>query len=100
MTNAEALKAVLTALGGNPATLPAGATNADIIQAIATAAASVAGKTLPTASGNGKVLTVVSSAWKAADVPTELPAVTSEQAGQVLTVSAEGKWGAAALPTT
>ena len=100
MSNAEALKAVLTALGGNPATLPAGATNADIIAAIATAAATVVGKTLPAASGNGKVLTVVSSAWKAADVPTELPAVTSEQAGQVLTVSAEGKWGAAALPTT
>ena len=100
MTNAEALKAVLTALGGNAAALPTEATNADIIAAIATAAGTVAGKTLPAASGNGKVLTVVSSAWKAADVPTELPAVTGEQAGQVLTVTAEGKWAAAALPTT
>ena len=75
MTNAEAQKAVLTALGGNPATLPAGATNADIIQAIATAA--------------GTVATAATTA--------ELPKVTTANNGEVLTVDG-GKWKAKALP--
>lgn len=76
MTNAQALKAVLTALGGNPATLPAEATNADIIAAIATAATAVteAATTaeLPkvTSSNNGQVLTVDGGKWKAKDLPT------------------------------
>jgi len=98
MTNLEALKAIYTALGG-AATIPADATNADVLSMIAQAAAAVAGATLPAASGNGKVLTVVSSKWKPADVPTELPAVTATNAGQVLTVNAEGKWAAADLPS-
>ena len=76
MTNAQALKAVLTALGGNPATLPAEATNADIIAAIATAAATVTEaattEELPkvTSSNNGQVLTVDGGKWKAKDLPT------------------------------
>jgi len=76
MTNAQALKAVLTALGGNPATLPAEATNADIIAAIATAATAVTTaattKELPTvtSSNNGQVLTVDGGKWKAKDLPT------------------------------
>lgn len=76
MTNLEALKAVLTALGGNPATLPAGATNADVIAAIATAAGTVTTaattKELPTvtSSNNGQVLTVDGGKWKAKDLPT------------------------------
>lgn len=105
MTILEALKAVLTALGGNPATLPAGATNADVIAAIATAAATVTSaattKELPavTGSNNGQVLTVYQGAWKAKDLPAELPAVTAENNGEVLTVDA-GAWKAKALPST
>ena len=94
MTNLEALKALYTALGG-ASTIPADATNADVI---ATQAAVVVGKTLPAVGTAGQVLTVKSNAWKAADIPSQLPAVTSENAGQVLTVNAEGKWAAAALP--
>ena len=97
MTNLEALKNLYTALGG-ASTIPADATNADVINMIATQAAVVAGKTLPAVGSAGQVLTVKSNAWKAADIPSQLPAVTSEQAGQVLTVGADGKWAAAALP--
>ena len=103
MTNLEALKAVLTALGGNVATLPDGATNADVIAAIATAAGTIATaattKELPTVSGsnNGQVLTVYNGAWKAKDLPAELPAVTAENNGEVLTVDG-GAWKAKALP--
>ena len=97
MTNLEALKALYAALGGQTA-IPADATNADVINMIATQTAVVVGKTLPAVGSAGQVLTVKSNAWKAADIPSQLPAVTSENAGQVLTVNAEGKWAAAALP--
>lgn len=99
MTNAEALAEVYVALGGSAGDV-AGKSNAEIIAAIATKTALVAGATLPAASGNGKVLTVVSSKWQAANVPTELPSVTQANAGQVLTVNAEGKWAAANLPAS
>lgn len=52
-----------------------------------------------TAADAGKVLTVSAEGkWVAAAIPSQLPAVTSEDSGKVLTVSAGGEWGAAALP--
>ena len=52
-----------------------------------------------TFSDAGKVLTVnAEGKWVAAAIPSQLPAVTSGDSGKVLTVSAQGVWGAAALP--
>ena len=52
-----------------------------------------------TSSDVGKVLTVnAEGKWVAAAIPSQLPAVTSGDSGKVLTVSAQGAWGAAALP--
>lgn len=99
MDNLEALKAIYTALGGSSA-IPAGATNADVLALIATQCSAVVAKTLPAVGSAGQVLTTKSGAWKAADIPSQLPAVTQANAGEVLTVNAEGKWAAAALPST
>lgn len=52
-----------------------------------------------TASDNGKVLTVVSGDWDAADPASQLPAVTGSDNGNVLTV-VEGVWAKAAPPST
>ena len=98
MTNLEALKTLYTALGG-ASTIPADATNADVIVMIATQAAVVVGKTLPAVGTAGQVLTVKSNAWKAADIPSQLPAVTTANAGEVLTVGEDGKWKSAVLPS-
>lgn len=76
MTNAQALAAVYTALGGTASDV-AGKTNAEIIAAIATRAAVIAEaattQELPkvTSSNNGQVLTVDGGKWKAKDLPTQ-----------------------------
>lgn len=48
---------------------------------------------------NGKVLTVSGGKWVAAFPASQLPSVTSENAGQVLTVSSEGAWGVDSIPS-
>ena len=67
-TNLEALKSLYAALGGTPSTVAGMTELDDVIGEIA--------KVVPSGSG--------------------LPEVTSDQAGYVLTVSAEGEWVAAA----
>lgn len=69
--NLDAVKALYVAFGGSSSTVAAMTVTADVINALAALVAAQGG---------------------------QLPAVTSENSGQVLTVNASGKWAAAALP--
>lgn len=70
MTNVEALKGLYLALGGKAADFTAD-TIADAINQISTVAATAVSAELPSvkAADNGKVLTVVSGKWAAANLP-------------------------------
>ena len=103
MTTVEALKGLYVAMGGsltdyysdiaNGITVSNYVLIADVIQAITKVVTST-GIELPavTSEDNGNVLTVVSGKWAKAAVPKELPAVTAENDGSVLKV-ADGAWG-------
>lgn len=102
-TTVEALKGLYVAFGGSLTdhySDIAGNVNVsdyvlipDCIKALSKIAAS-AGIELPavTTSDNGDVLTVVEGKWAKAAIPNELPAVTAENNGAVLKV-ADGAWG-------
>ena len=102
-TTVEALKGLYVAFGGSLTdhySDIAGNVNVsdyvlipDCIKALAKIAAS-AGIVLPavTSEDNGDVLTVVEGKWAKAAAPKELPAVTAENNGAVLKV-ADGAWG-------
>lgn len=89
-TTVEALKLLYVKLGGTLSDIADLDTDAEIIDAIE----DLNFKELPsvTADDNGDVLTVVSGAWAKASVPTELPSVTAEDEGDVLTVNSSGEW--------
>lgn len=91
-TTVEALKLLYVKLGGTLSDIADLDTDAEIIDAIE----DLNFKELPsvTADDNGDVLTVVSGAWAKASVPTELPSVTAEDEGDVLTVNSSGEWAA------
>lgn len=90
--NVDALKNLYVVLGGNADDVADISTIADMINKIATVVTG-AGAGLPavTSEDNGNVLTVVGGKWAKAAAPTELPAVTSEDNGDVLKVI-EGVW--------
>lgn len=99
-----ALQALYVALGGTAADVADITIIPDMINAIATQAATVVeaanAKELPSVSStdNGKLLTVVSGKWAKAAAPTELPTVTADDNGKVLKV-ADGAWGVGADAT-
>ena len=102
MANVEALRILYVALGGSltdtyediadGAAVSNYTTSAEVICALAQIAAS-AGIELPavTSADNGDVLTVKSGKWAKGEVPTELPAVTATDNGSVLKVI-DGVW--------
>lgn len=106
MNNVEALKSLYVAMGGTLTNTYADIADgikvsnyvliSDVICAIAKIAIPAE---LPavTTEDNGKVLTVSAGKWVAALPASQLPSVTSENAGQVLTVSNEGVWGAGSI---
>lgn len=98
----EALKWIYASLGGDISDLAAVDDITAILNAIAkldTVQKISGAKELPAVSStdNGDVLTVVEGAWAKAALPAELPSVTSDDNGDVLTV-VEGEWAKAALP--
>lgn len=99
----DALKALYVALGGTTADVADITTIPEILTAIIPLAATIAegsSAELPAVTGddNGKVLTVSSGKWAAALPASQLPAVTGDDDDKVLTV-VSGAWAAANLPT-
>ena len=96
-TIVEALKDLYVAMGGDDSAVADFSLNPDVIEQIASLVQSGATKELPAVSStdNGNVLTVVEGAWAKAAASGGLPAVTSEDNGDVLKV-VEGVWAKAA----
>lgn len=93
MTTVEALREVYKSLGGTGTDIK---DNMTIPEALAKIATKAAGVELPavTAENAGQVLTVnAQGKWVAANIPSQLPAVSAPtDVGKVLKVNDEGKW--------
>ena len=96
MTTINALKKLYVELGGNIKDVE----NITIIPEMIDALSEIAGSTIElpgvTSEDNGDVLTVVDGKWAKAEAG-GVPAVTSEDNGDVLTV-VEGEWAKATIP--
>lgn len=99
MTTIQALQDLYAALGGTASDVE----NINTIPAMLNALAEIAGSTieLPAVSStdNGDILTVVEGKWAKAEAPEELPAVTTSDEGDALIVDSEGKWAKSAIPS-
>ncbi len=97
MTTIDALKNLYVELGGNLEDVE----NINVIPKMIDALSEIAGSTIElpgvTSEDNGDVLTVVNGKWAKAEVQGSLPAVTSEDNGDVLTV-VEGAWAKGEAP--
>lgn len=97
MTTIKALQELYVELGGDLDDVKNVTIIPDMIQKLATIAGSTVELPAVTTEDNGDVLTVVEGKWAKAGIPAQLPTVTSEDAGKVLTVNSEGQW-VAVLP--
>jgi hypothetical protein len=94
-------QAMVDASSGTQSTLTPRYRQEDWYQAIIDAISSGGGSDLPpiTPQDEGKVLTVDDNGeWEVANVPTELPSVTSTDNGKFLCVS-NGEWAAVTVPS-
>ena len=98
-TTVEALKDVYKELGGNVASIANLHTDAEVIEALSALVGSTIELPAVTAEDDGDVLTVVSGAWSKAEPSGGLPEVTSADEGKALIVDSEGAWGADDIPT-
>ncbi|MBR3117711.1 MAG: hypothetical protein IKF29_00575 [Oceanobacillus sp.] len=99
MTIVESLKKFLTKLGGDATKLENNATSADIIDAISEAYTDKEGtytEVTPIVAEGTKIATITTNNTPhdiyAPNPPTELPAVTSADEGDVLGVNSDGEW--------
>ena len=95
-TTVNELKELYESLGGTPSDVAGITTIPDMIAALAKVAGTTIELPAVSSTDNGDVLTVVSGKWAKADPPTELP--ESATSGQVLTYNGSA-WGAANVPT-
>jgi len=99
MTTINALKKLYVELGGNIKDVE----NITIIPEMIDALSEIAGSTIElpgvTSEDNGDILTVVEGKWAKAEAPEELPAVTTADYGDALIVDSEGKWAKSAIPS-
>ena len=92
MTTVQALRAIYVALGGTGTDIPDNMEIPAALMKIATAAASTIELPAVTAENAGQVLTVnAQGKWAAANIPSQLPAVSATDNGSVLKV-VEGVW--------
>lgn len=90
-TTVNELKELYESLGGTPSDVAGITTIPDMIAALAEVAGTTIELPAVSSTDNGDVLTVVSGKWAKADPPTELPAVSSADNGKILGVSG-GEW--------
>lgn len=86
----DALRKLYVALGGDADDVAGLVIIPDLINAIASLITTQGIAALPTGT-DGQVLTLDSGEWTAANVPSELPAVTATENGKVLKV-VDGEW--------
>ena len=95
-TTVEELKELYTSMGGTAHDVAGVSTIPDMLAALAEIAGTTIELPAVSSTDNGDVLTVVSGKWAKADLPKELP--ESATSGQVLTYNGSA-WGAANVPT-
>lgn len=94
----DALRGLYVALGGDADDVANLVIIPDLINAIASLITTQGIAALPTGT-DGQVLTLDKGEWTAANVPSELPAVTATDNGSVLKV-VEGEWAVGADATS
>jgi hypothetical protein len=94
-TTVEELKELYASMGGTAQDVAGVSTIPDMLAALAEIAGTTIELPAVSSTDNGDVLTVVSGKWAKADPPKELP--TSATSGQVLTYNGSA-WGAANVP--